>query len=1292
QSLKNNTQRIGVELDSLTAHFAKQLQPSTEIFHQNFKDFEDSFGFDLVIGNPPYGSTQIDGKMIVNYFIEKGIDLLKENAISIQVVSSRFLDNPKNAFARKAIAEKAELLGAIRLPSDTFSGTNIATDILIFQKSGRQNYNFLTAEKQQEGLELNSYFIHNRDHILGDLQTTKTRFGERWQVNGNLEKLPALLDEILSKADSFSDSHFAQKQFKEQMQFYDEYATIYDWKVVNGEFYQKLEADSYTKADLRNFLSLNEDFKSLSKAKQAKIEKEIKNAPRMIELYEQMRYYLQSLKKLEKLDLHPEQMELYREELNTTIKEFNKEFGSIEKNTLLKKLFEAEGNYYLIKNIENTDILKGRVHFPYIPPSKANNINDAMSIAISQGRVTQEYLESLLGKEKLEEAFVKGEIFKDIDDKLYSRDEFLSGNIGEKIDALEELKDKDSYQTNALNALKEALPKQKELEEIDFSLESSYIPKEVVQKFLRGYGVEAVYDPKLQKWIFENEGNASFINKFNVYSNVIRTKTAIQILDSILNHTHLNFSGRVKGVMTSDEGAKITATMKMNALKQEFREAVFKDKDLGEAIKDNYNRIFNRNTPIKTQKIHYPFLGSNSDIVLRDYQREAVSRIIAQKSTLIDHSVGAGKTYTMATAAMELKRLGLSKLPLITAPNYIVPQFIKEFKTLYPHANILQISGDKKQRAKQLSYLTHAKDIDVVFMPHSVLEMVKLSPKKQAEFLEQELKHLEDILRQAYTKKSEKALLRFIENKRVNLRYKINDLLQTSANKGVEKNINFDDLGIDSIFVDEAHYFKNLAFISEHRDIRGFGNAKGSGRAMDLYQKIQYLQENNSKIVLATGTPISNSLLEVYHLFRMLDNQALKQKGIQNADSFISVFGDISTELEVKASGRFKETTRLSHFKSIQELSSFYSQYAHYVDVKEEIALPKYKLNQVIVKQTQHQADYMQTILERAKKLEEGRVDPREDNFLKLTSDALKAALDMRLIDKTLPDDPKSKVNIVSKNITELYKQTEKHKGTQLVFLDKSVPSNTDKTLREKYNRLINDDTEQAYLDLEKLANENGYSSLEELELSFSFSLYDDLKEKLIKQGVKENEIAFIHDYKTDKEKLELFERVNAGEIRVLIGSTQKMGAGMNVQKRIVGLHHFDAAWNPADLEQREGRILRWGNLIIELDPDFELQIYRYVTEKSGDAIFYQKLEQKATAIKAFRGGSIESALADMDVISYSELKAQATGDTRIIEEANLKREIKHLRLEKESILRQQEREKEEKIFAENLILSHQKI
>ena len=1326
KNMRKASRLYAVELDNITGAIAKNLYPEASIkAPMGFQDYQtiDNY-FDVAIGNPPFSSNKItdlvrpaiNGFNLHNYFFAKSIDSVKPNGVLAMVVTNRFLDKIGDK-ERAYISDRAELVGAIRLPNDAFlsnAGTQVTTDIIFLRK--RAEGEAITGEswldvknyKDKDGntVPLNEYFVRHPENMLGDFGAYGSMYqdGEPALIKRDGQDTQALLNEAIER--------LPKDVFKaEQSQDFDEVrqTVVRDISAVkvgsrfidaDGEVYERLP-------DVMGEQQSNKVEFANEKARSRTIG--------MIQTAEK----LSELRTLQ-LDKNAtnRQIEASRKELNQIYDAFVKEHGFINNrtNALLMRddpnwaqlsaledkydqgvsaaVANSTGQKFRKPSAEKAAIFTKRTQVPVSLVESVSNAQDALTESLNRhGYVNTKTMQQLYGKTEDEIIAELGElIFNDPINGYVVRDEYLSGNVKQKLAIAKESAQKNPQYQRNVQALEKVIPEDIEALDIDVKIGSHWIPEKYIADFVshitESPNAQAEYGKYSNKWEINPTG-VSVLAQSNFSTSRADTKT---ILTHALNGTKPTIYDRFSdGTSQINQDATLEAGERVERVKNEWKEWLWQDDTRRETLERIYNDTFNTTVNRDFDGSHLVFHGMNSAIELRPHQENAVWRSVQSKATLYDHTVGAGKTFTVVAAAMEMRRMGIVNKPLIVVPNHLVGQWAKDFVLLYPNANILAATKRDFEKANRKRFIAKIAngDYDAIIIAHSSFGKISISPEQEQAFIDNEIAELMAFEAELKAQKGGRSRnAKDIGKRRQALEEKKKNLLNRE-NKDTD-NIYWHELGIDSIMLDEAHEFKNLEFTTAMQNVAGLGTGKGSQKAKDLFAKIQIMQQNNpkSKIIFATGTPISNTMAEMFTMQRYLDWDGLKRQGINQFDAWAKVFGEVVSDWELSPSGKYKLTNRFAKFVNMPELMQGYLGFSDVMnrdDINAQLAkegktlgTPKIKGDKpqnIVVERSDAQADYIgvATIDENGNEVyPEGSLVwrtenlPRKpekgaDNMLKIMGDARKAALDMRLIDPTAEDYEGSKVNVAANNIFETYKKWNAKKGTQLVFCDLSTPKGAvakEKARIENLIKLADQGDEAAQAELDKL-------SPDELSaLDSDFSVYDDLKAKLIAKGIKESEIAFIHDANTEEQKQKLFEAVKRGDIRVLMGSTAKMGAGMNVQNKLVALHHLDAPWRPSDLEQREGRIIRQGNEFYKADPNgFEIEINRYATKQTLDSRMWQTIESKAKFIEQVRKGTNVRAVEDIagEAANAAEMKAASSGDPRILEEMELRKQVKDL-------------------------------
>ena len=1324
----------GVELDRITSGIATALYPDAKIARMGYQEYAIPDGyFDVAVGNPPFGSEKLydanrkdlSGFSIHNYFFARSVDALRPGGVLAMVVTNRFLDGNSDK-ARQYIAERADLVGAIRLPNNAFAknaGTEVTTDIIILQRRAPgQKPNGTSwmdvvdyTDKNGATVPLNEYFQANPDNMLGEFGAfgSMYRAGDSALVAREGQNTQQLLDAAISRlpAGIMQPAVQVKPETRE---------TVQAENVRVGSMF--ISGDG--RVMVRGEDELGERTGEAVEFRSAKAEERVKGMLRL-------RDNLSRLRQLQLSNTASEAaIEEARARLNKTYDSFVKSNGPINSQAN-KLLFSDDPTWPQISALEDSydrgvsaavakttgeeprpqsavkaAIFTKRTQQPYSPPTSAKTAKDALVASLAErGRVDMDMMVQLYGKTEEQIANELGDLlFSDPDAGWQTRDQYLSGNVKRKLARAEEAaKTSQAYARN-VEALRAVQPKDIEAVDINVKPGASWIPADVMASFAdhitEKTGSKAFFNPLNANWSFPKlEATSSATARFGTsrmsVGQIIEAASAqkaVQVFDEARD-----------GTRTLNETETQLANDKVKAVKEEWDRWIWSDDARRARLSRFYNDLFNTDVSREYDGSHLTFPGKISDdiIKLRPHQGNAVWRIVQGGSTLADHVVGAGKTFTLVAAAMELRRLGLARKPMFVVPNHLVGQWAQDFIKLYPGANVLAATKRDFEKANRKRFFARIAtgDWDAVIVAHSSFGKVGMKPDTEAEFIQEEIADLTasiDAIEAAEGKKSRN--VKQAAERRTKMQEKLKALLDT-GNK--DDSLYWDDLGIDALFLDEAHEFKNLAYSTGMRNVAGLGSSAGSQKATDLYMKTRVVRKatGGRNVVFATGTPISNTMAEMYTMQRYLDYDNLKASGLSHFDAWARMFGEVVTDWELSPSGQYKMNSRFSKFVNMPELMQRYTSFADVInrdDINRMLAaqgkrlpVPKVKGGKpqnVVVDRSQWQAQYIGepikdadgndtdqfpegSLVYRAENLPK-KAEKGGDNMLKIMSDARKAALDMRLIDPDYPDNPDSKVNFAANNIKADYDRWQADRGTQLVFIDLSTPkgARADEAaqLRDLIQRAESNDpavAEPAQAELDKI-------SPDEIDaLNSAFSVYDDLKQKLVERGIPADEIAFIHDAKTDLQKTDLFAKVRSGRVRVLFGSTAKMGAGMNVQDRLVALHHLDAPWRPSDLEQREGRIIRQGNKLYDRDPEgFEVGIYRYATKQTLDSRMWQTIEGKANFIEQVRKGNTSTReIEDVagEAANAAEMKAASSGNPLILEEMSLRQRIRTLENER---------------------------
>ena len=1256
----------GVELDSISGRIAQQLYQNASISVNGFEKVQmpDSF-FDAAVGNVPFGDFKVVDKrydkhrwLIHDYFFGKALDKVRPGGVIAFITSKGTMDK-ENPAVRKYLAQRADLIGAIRLPDNTFkqnAGTEVTSDILFLQKRGHitdLEPDWVHLDTDENGIRMNRYFVQHPEMILGDMVMESGRFGP----------------DSACKAREGED---LSAQLASAIQFLQAEIKPYELEELDEEEDRSIPADpnvknfSYTVADGQVYYREN------SRMHPVEVSVTAENRIRgMIELRECVRRLIDyQTEGYPDADIKAEQ-----EKLNALYDGFTAKYGLISSRGN-KLAFSEDSSYCLLCSLEvldeegslkrKADMFTKRTIRPHVAVTSVDTASEALAVSIAEKAcVDMEYMARLSGKSPEElEAELSGVIFRNIEgpetpDGLrgaslslqafspVTADEYLSGNVRRKLRMAKAFLEAapDSQKAAArkqVEALEAVQPHDLGAGEIGVRIGANWVPIDVYQQFmvelLTPYGqaqnrIKILRSESTGQWnITEKNFDRANVKANTTYGT--KRMSAYLILEQTLNQKDVRVfdyiedeNGNKKAVLNKKETA--IAQDRQELIKQKFSEWVWKDIDRRERLCAIYNETFNSIRPREYDGRHIRFDGMNPERTLRPHQINAVARILYGGNTLLAHEVGAGKTFEMVAAAMEMKRLGLCTKSLVVVPNHITEQWAASWLELYPSANILVATKkdfETQNRRKFCSRIATG-DYDAIIIGHSQFEKIPMSAERQRAILEHQIEEILEGIEQAKSQKAERYTVKQMERTRKSLEAKLEKLNDQSRKDDV---VTFEQLGVDRLFVDESHYFKNLFLMTKMRNVGGIAQTEAQ-KSSDLFMKCRYLDEitGGRGTIFATGTPISNSMVELYTIQRYLQYELLQEMGLIHFDDWAGSFGETVTAIELSPEGTgYRSKTRFAKFYNLPELMAAFKQVA---DIQTadmlHLPVPKANFHNEVIKPSELQQKMVKGLAERAEKIRAGGVDPHVDNMLRITNDGRKLALDMRLINPLAADDPNGKVAVCSRNVYKIWEQTKEQRSTQLVFCDLSTPT------------------------------KDG-----------SFNVYDDLKKKLMEQGIPEDEIAFIHDADSEAKKKLLFGRVNEGQVRVLIGSTQKMGAGTNVQKKLIALHDLDCPWRPSDLQQRLGRIVRQGN------DNEEVEIFRYVTEGTFDAYLYQLVENKQKFIAQIMTSKTPVRVAD-DVdetaLSYSEIKALATGNPLIIEKCSLETEVGKLNMLKASYLNQ---------------------
>ncbi|EOE5714978.1 DUF3519 domain-containing protein [Campylobacter upsaliensis] len=1299
-----------VEKDALSANIAKALyQKGGAIINNGAYEkspLKINNTFDLVIGNPPYANFKIGDdefrENIHNYFMKKNIDVLKPNGLSLQIITHNFLD-AQSDYTRKVMAKDAVFLGAVRLANNVFKDASVTTDIIAFRKKAPdemdKEFNTSWVESvEYEGAYLNKYFLENPQNVIGKMEVVKNQFGGKTiavKPNGfDIENLNLSNyiknDKLFKRVEGYIDNKLLSKAVQRIEE--KEKGVSFFGSARSGELRFDKESDKFLVLDDQQNTHDFNIYERISEAKPNWQESSINNR---VEALKEMMPQIEKLKKalfdLKEAELNPnssdEKIEILRRILNKAYDELHGKNGSFrnargkisqkwelydilddtsfELFALEKKaIVEERGDKKIVIGSEKSEIFHKRLVKPYEAPTSANNINEALQISKAEyGKIDLVRMSELLSKDMSEvenELLEQKRIYKDHLGGNVEKDEFLSGNVREKIarfydenGSLNLSSDEKirAFQMQSLEDLKAIVPDDIELPFINIPLGATWLDKEILREFF-------AKELEIGEVNFKRAGNRWYLlGKFNGSLEITTSEDylrdtgikAINAVDYILKMMN-NESLEVKTSKTKADGIikhykDPIATQKLQDLKikleKQLKNFIMDNEEYAEQTKRVYNDVFNSEVIRKYDGSHIRLMETNEDISLRSHQNNAVYRFLQKSNTLLAHDVGTGKTYTMIASAMLSKQLGLAKKSLIVTPNNVSPQMAREARELFPNARIKLIQGVSTKEKNRLMADVKNNEYDLIIVSYDTFKVMNANPKLYADYLNEELIQLRCAIEALENSdEGDERIMKQLAKRLESEEAKLEHYLEQVANGS--QNVFFEDLGIDNLIFDEAHYLKKLPIFTKQGNVRGIQRGK-SQRALDAYIKIKHHQSLNKKVMFATGTPITNFVSDIYVMQKFLGRKALEDSNISEFDDWSAMFAGSQTQFELKASGNYEATTRLRNFANLPELKKMYYEFTDVVtkdDVKKQIMestgeqiepTPVYE--EVIIKQSEAQKAFYEEIKERAVNLKGKKIEKGGDNHLKILSDANKASLDMRLIYPHLERDANGKVMQAAEKIVENYHLWDADKGTQLVFLDKSTPKksitsakrakleNKLSAIKEKLEKYENDDINLSEEALEKLEKEK--VEIEEiLEMAGEgFSVYEDLRKLLIEKGIKPEEIAFVQDY--DKagtgalSQADLSEKINNGKIRVLIGSTAKMGAGANYQRKLSALHHLDLDWTPANMEQREGRIIRQGNeLFKKYGDEFKAKIYYYVTEQTSDTVMLQTLNQKRKIIK----------------------------------------------------------------------------
>ena len=1240
----------GVELDSITGRIAQKLYPQADITVAGFESTDRRDFYDLAVGNVPFGNYKINDKAynklgfsIHNYFFAKAIDQVRPGGI-VAFVTSRYTMDSKDSTARKHMAERADLLGAIRLPNNAFkanAGTEVVSDIIFLQKRDRPadiEPPWVQLGKTEDGFTINSYFVDHPEMVLGELTTESTQYGREEctvrpiegavladQLAEAIQHIEGLYTEVEVETPDIADAENERHILPA-----DPDVKNFSYTVVDGEVY-------YRENSVMTQVELSDTAKG--------------RVTGMVEL----RQIVNELIDQQLNDYPDADIQATQEKLNAAYDAFSAKYGLLNdrKNG---RLFEQDSSYYLLCSLENLDeqgqlkskaaMFTKRTIRPERTVTSVDTPTEALAISIGErGRVDLPYMAELLGTPGDYERItseLSGVIFKDpgtdpTDPEAgwQMADEYLSGNVRAKLRMAQLAAETNPEFAVNVTALEKAQPKDLEASEIDVRLGATWLAPEIIQKFMAEtfqipyylrHAVKVRYSPYTAEWRIEGKSamgrgditstetyGTSRANAYKILEDTLNLKD-VRIYDAIEDE-----EGRPKRVLNKTD--TMLAQQKQQVIKDAFANWIWQDPQRRIALVKQYNELFNSNRPREYDGSHIHFVGMNPEISLREHQRNAIAHVLYGGNTLLAHEVGAGKTFEMAASAMEAKRLGLCQKSLFVVPNHLTEQWAAEFLHLYPNAKLLVAQKKDFETANRKKFCARIAtgDYDAVIIGHSQFERIPLSYERQERIIQEQIDETLAAINELKATAGENFSIKQMEKTRKTLEIKLEKLRSDARKDDV---ITFEQLGVDRLFVDESHFYKNLFLTTKMRNVAGLSTSEAQ-KSSDMFGKCRYLDEvtGGRGVIFATGTPVSNSMTELYTVMRYLQYGTLQKKNLTHFDCWASTFGETTTAIELAPEGTgYRARTRFAKFFNLPELMSMFKEVA---DIKTSdqlhLPVPEAKFETVVAKPSEIQKEMVQELSKRAAKIHSGTVDASEDNMLCVTNDGRKIGLDVRLMNPMLPDDPNSKLNVCVQNVLKIWEEGKEQKLTQLLFCDLSTPKNDG-----------------------------------------NFNVYDDIRKKLIAAGVPENEIEFIHNADTEAKKAALFSKVRSGDVRVLLGSTAKMGAGTNVQSRLVAVHHLDVGWKPSDMTQRNGRIIRQGN------QNPEVKVFNYVTEGTFDSYLFQTLENKQRFIsQIMTSKSPVRSCDDVDeqALSYAEIKALCAGNPLIKEKMDLDVQVAKLKV-----------------------------
>ena len=1240
----------GVELDSITGRIAKKLYPQADITVAGFETTDRRDFYDLAVGNVPFGQYKVNDKAynklgfsIHNYFFAKAIDQVRPGSV-VAFVTSRYTMDSKDSTARKHMAERADLLGAIRLPNNAFranAGTDVVSDIIFLQKRDRPadiEPDWVQLGKTEDGFAINQYFVDHPEMVLGQLTTESTQYGREELTVAPIEG--ANLADQLAEAVQHIEGQYtaaevdapdiAEEETARRTLPADPDVKNFSYTVVDGEVF-------YRENSVMTQVELSDTAKG--------------RVTGMVELRQIVNELIE-----QQLEDYPDaDIKATQEHLNAAYDVFTAKYGLLNdrKNG---RLFEQDSSYYLLCSLENLDeqgqlkskaaMFTKRTIRPERTVTSVDTPSEALAVSIGEhGKVDLPYMAELLGtpgEYGRITAELSGVIFKDpaadpTDPEAgwQMADEYLSGDVRAKLRMAQFAAETNPEFAVNVTALEKAQPRELEASEIDVRLGATWLDPDIIQKFMTEtfqipyylrHAVKVRYSPYTAEWRIEGKSamgrgditstetyGTSRTNAYKILEDTLNLKD-VRIYDAIEDE-----KGRPKRVLNKTD--TMLAQQKQQVIKDAFTNWIWKDPQRRIALVKQYNELFNSSRPREYDGSHIHFVGMNPEISLREHQRNAIAHVLYGGNTLLAHEVGAGKTFEMAASAMEAKRLGLCQKSLFVVPNHLTEQWASEFLHLYPNAKLLVARKKDFETANRKKFCARIAtgDYDAVIIGHSQFERIPLSYERQERIIQEQIDETLAAIEELKANAGENFSIKKMEKTRKTLETKLEKLRSDARKDDV---ITFEQLGVDRLFVDESHFYKNLFLTTKMRNVAGLSTSEAQ-KSSDMFGKCRYLDEitGGRGVVFATGTPVSNSMSELYTVMRYLQYGTLQQKGLTHFDCWASTFGETTTAIELAPEGTgYRARTRFAKFFNLPELMSMFKEVA---DIKTSdqlhLPVPDAKFETVVAKPSEIQKEMVQELSKRAAKIHSGAVDASEDNMLCVTNDGRKIGLDVRLMNPILPDDPNSKLNTCVRNVLQIWEDGKEQKLTQLLFCDLSTPKNDG-----------------------------------------NFNVYDDVRKKLVAAGVPENEIEFIHNADTEAKKAALFSKVRSGDVRILLGSTAKMGAGTNVQSRLVAVHHLDVGWKPSDMTQRNGRIIRQGNM------NKEVKVFNYVTEGTFDSYLFQTLENKQRFIsQIMTSKSPVRSCDDVDeqALSYAEIKALCAGNPLIKEKMDLDVQVAKLKV-----------------------------